>query len=74
MKQGDLVKLLADSLGSVMIGTNSDSEKTWIVGHGTIALFLDNHDEDSLNNKKLMILVEGRVGWIYDDECEVLSD
>ena len=74
MKPGDLVKLLANSLGSVMIGTNSDSEKTWLVDHGTTALFLDNHDEDSLSNKKFMILVKGRVGWIYADECEVIND
>lgn len=74
MKPGDLIKLLSASLGSVTIGTYSDFEKTWLVGHGTAALFLDNHDEDSLSNKRLMILVEGRFGWIYVDECEVLSE
>ena len=75
MKPGDLVKLLADSLGSVMIGSFNPDLETWLVDHGTIAVFLDVYrDEDSINNKKLTILVKVRVGWIYADECEVIID
>jgi hypothetical protein len=75
MKPGDLVKLLGDSLGSVMIGSFNPDLETWLVDHGTIAVFLDVYrDEDSINNKKLTILVKDRVGWIYADECEVIND
>ena len=41
MKPGDLVKLLADSLGGVMIGSFNPDLETWLVDHGTIAVFLD---------------------------------
>ena len=75
MKPGDLVKLLGDSLGGVMIGSFNPDLETWLVDHGTIAVFLDVYrEEDSINNKKLTILVKGRVGWIYADECEVIND
>lgn len=43
---------------------------------GTYAVFLDEFH--SLNEhgreKKLRILVEGRIGWIYESECEVISE
>ena len=75
MKPGDLVKLLADPLGSVMIGSFNPDLETWLVDHGTIAVFLDVYrEEDSINNKKLTILVKGCVGWIYVDECEVIDE
>lgn len=75
MRLGDLVKLLADSLGSVMIGSFNPDLETWLVDHGTIAVFLDVYREEySIRNKKLTILVKGRVGWIYANEREMIND
>lgn len=75
MRLGDLVKLLADSLGSVMIESFNPDSETWLVDHGTIAVFLDVYREEySIRNKKLTILVKGRIGWIYANEREVIND
>lgn len=75
MRLGDLVKLLADSLGSVMIGSFNPELETWLVDHGTIAVFLDVYRKEySIRNKKLTILVKGRVEWIYANEREVIND
>ena len=75
MQSGDLVKLIQDGLGDICVAA-IDSSAVWSVDHGTVAVFIDEHhllNERGLE-KKLMILVEGRMGWIYESECEALNE
>lgn len=75
MQPGDLVKLVHAGSGVVCVAA-IDSSAVWSVDHGTVAVFIDEHrwlNERGLE-KKLIILVEGRVGWIYASECEALNE
>jgi len=76
MKPGDLVKLIQDGLGDVCVASIDDSG-IWGVDHNTVAVFLNEHhwlNERGHEKKKIRILVKGRIGWIYESECEVIDE
>jgi hypothetical protein len=75
MQPGDLVKLVHDGLGDVCVAA-IDNSAIWSVDHGAVAVFIDEYHwlNERGCEKKLMILVEGRTGWIYESECEVLNE
>ena len=75
MQPGDLVKLAHDGPGNVCVAA-INSSIVWSVDHGTVAVFIDEHHwlNESGLEKKLIILVGDRVGWIYESECEALNE
>ena len=76
MKPGDLVKLVSEDHSTRIYVAAIDVREQWIFDEGTSALFLDEHHwlNERGHEKKLRILVEGRIGWIYESECEVISE
>ena len=76
MKPGDLVKLVSDHVSAVVWVADIDDRKRWFFDKGILAIFLDEHHwlNERGDEKKLRILVEGRIGWIYESECEVISE
>ena len=76
MKPGDLVKLVSDDPHAMVYVADIDDRKQRAFDDGTLAVFLDEYHSlnDRGREKKLRVLVEGRMGWIYESECEVISE
>ena len=76
MKPGDLVKLASDNHSAQVYVAAIGIREQWIFNEGTSALFLDEHHwlNERGHEKKLRILVDGRVGWIYESECEAIDE
>lgn len=78
MNPGDLVRLVADpdtSDGVVHVA--------WIpragqqaFDEGTVGVFLGDHTSSQFfdGERKIRILIEGRLGWIYESECEAIDE
>ena len=78
MKPGDLVKLVSHVCPEVVYVAFFDAPKQGAFDNGTHALFLGKHlwTDESLSisgKQKFKILIEGRVGWIYESECKVID-
>ena len=78
MKPGDLVRLTIDPFqGQMAVHVASiPSGDQWAFDDGTTAMVIGEHLDAaiSINDRKLKILVEGRVGWVFESECEVISE
>ena len=76
MKPGDLVKLVSDDHSAQVYVAAIGIREQRIFNEGTSALFLDEHHwlNERGHEKKLRILVDGRVGWIYESKCEVINE
>lgn len=77
MRPGDLVKLVStDHSRQIYVASiNVHVHEQWIFDEGTSALFLDEYHWLNVGcEKKLRILVEGRIGWIFESECEVIDE
>lgn len=80
MKPGDLVRLTIDPFQgqTVVYVASIPSGGQWAFDDGTAALVLGEHLDAAvsmkINDRKLKILVEGRLGWVFESECEVISE
>lgn len=76
MKPGDLVKLISDGPTGVVYVAGTDVREQWTFDEGTLAVFLDEYHwlNERGREKKLRILVECRMGWIYESECEAIDE
>ena len=78
MKTGDLVRLTIDPFqGQMMVHVASiPLGEQWAFNDGTTAMVIGEHLDAAvaINDRKLKILVEGRVGWIFESECEVIDE
>ena len=76
MKPGDLVKLVSDDPHAMVYVAAINGREQRAFDDGTPAVFLDEHHwlNEHGREKKLRILVEGRIGWIYESECEVINE
>lgn len=78
MNPGDLVRLVADpDMSSPFVHV------AWIphagqqaFDEGTVAVFLGDHTVALPldGERKIRILIEGRLGWIYESECEAIDE
>ncbi len=78
MKPGDLVRLTIDPFqGQMVVHVASiPPGDQWVFDDGTTAMVIGEHLDAaiSINDRKLKILVEGRVGWVFESECEVINE
>lgn len=76
MKPGDLIKLVSEDHSTQVYVAGTDVREQWIFDEGTLAVFLDEYHwlNERGREKKLRILVEGRMGWIYESECEAIDE
>jgi hypothetical protein len=78
MKPGDLIRLRADGYGGTLtvwyIKKNAGGFK---VPAGSIALVLKiemNPSHNDPDDHHVNILVDGKLGWIYPEDCEVINE
>ena len=75
MKPGDLVRLrdYRSEVEDVTVGNLDMNQRGWVVPNGTIALVtkIITGRGDAANYH---ILVDGKVGWIYEEDCEVIDE
>lgn len=77
MKPGDLVRLTVDQFqGQMIIYVASIPQATqWHFDDGTLALILGEYfGPEEGAERKLKILVDGRTGWVYETDCEVINE
>ena len=79
MKPGELVKLVSHVYPRRIYVAFFDVPKQGVFDNGTHALFLGKHlwPNESLSisgKQKFKILIEGRLGWIYESECKVIDE
>jgi hypothetical protein len=77
MKRGDLVRLTVDQFqGQMVIYVASIPQSTqWLFDDGTLALVLDEYFGPEVGGeRKFKILVDGRTGWVYESDCEVIDE
>jgi hypothetical protein len=76
MKKGDLVRLYEDGSSDedFTIGSlNPTVEGSWSVPCGTIALVV-KVVPDEVGEPTCHILVDGKMGWAYEYDCEVIDE
>ena len=78
MKPGDLVRL-CDRGGCVVqtVGNMNKNSAGFAVPAGSIALVLEiemNTNQDNPEDCSVHILVDGKQGWIYPEDGEVISE
>jgi hypothetical protein len=73
VKPGDLVRLCDYRPGveDVTVGNLDMNQRGWIVPNGTIAVVTK-----VITGKggPYHILVDGKVGWIFEEDCEVVNE
>ena len=77
MKRGDLVRLTVDQFqGQMVIYVASIPRATqWLFDDGTLALILGEYFGPEVGDeRKFKILVDGRTGWVYESDCEVINE
>ena len=77
MKPGDLVRLVADpeTDGAVVVGWMTPADQQPF-DEGTVAMFLGDHTGAFPfdGERKVRIMIGGRLGWIYESECEAIDE
>jgi hypothetical protein len=79
MKPGDLIRLVADpdmSDGVVHVAWIPPTGQR-AFDEGTVGVFLGDYNFVSPRTdgeRKVRILIEGRLGWIYESECEAIDE
>ena len=75
MKPGDLVRLCDYRPGveDVTVGNLDVNQRGWVVPNGTIAL-VTKVITDRGGAANYHILIDGKVGWIYEEDCEVVNE
>jgi len=77
MKAGDLVRISGDFGDEFTVGNMNKKACGFKVPNGSIALVLEIEMNPAHNDPDVYhahILVEGRIGWIYKSECEVINE
>lgn len=72
MKRGDLVKITDDGDGMFTVGNMNMNAAGFAIPAGSIALVLEISDH--LNLQHVHILVDGKLGWIYPEDGEVIDE
>ncbi len=75
MKPGDLVRLYEPNRGDVYftVGNVDRNQSGWAVPPGTIAV-VTNVIPDKGDGVTYHILVDGKLGWVYEEDCEVVNE
>ncbi len=78
MKPGDLVRLntfFGETTAIVEVPKVS-SLGQFFRENGSIAIFLGEYfpEQNISRGTKLLILIDGRMGWVYDNELEMISE
>ena len=78
MKAGDLVRLCEDSATGVQtVGNMNKRSAGFAVPAGSIALVLEiemNTNQDDPDDCSVHILIDGKQGWIYPEDSEVIHE
>jgi hypothetical protein len=75
MRPGDLVRLCdyRPEVEDVTVGNLDVNQRGWVVPNGTIAL-VTKVITDRGGAANYHILIDGKVGWIYEEDCEVFNE
>lgn len=78
MKPGDLVRLCEEAhTGVQTVGSMNKNSAGFVVPAGSIALVLEiemNTNQDDPDGCSVHILVDGKQGWIYPEDGEVINE
>ena len=78
MKPGDLVRLntFFDEPASIVEVPKSSSSGQFFCENGSIAMFLGEYFPipSIVAEPKSLILIDGRIGWVYDNELEMIDE
>lgn len=77
MKKGDLVRLQELAADNFVVGNMNKNAAGFRVPNGSIALVLKiemNPAHDDLDDYHAHILVDGKLGWIYPEDGEVINE
>ena len=78
MKPGDLVRLRADGYGGTLTVVYIKKKAgVFKVPAGSIALVLKSESgtrHSGPEDHHVHILVDGKMGWIYPEDCEVINE
>jgi hypothetical protein len=77
MKPGDLVRVTEDFNGEFTVGNMNMNASGFKVPAGSIALVLKiemNPSHDDPDDYHAHILVDGKLGWIYPEDGEVIDE
>jgi len=75
MKPGDLVRLYEPNHGGeyFTVGNVNRDLSGWAVPQGTVAL-VTKVIPDRGDGVTCYILVDGKMGWVYEEDCEVIDE
>jgi hypothetical protein len=77
MKPGDLVRLQQPAADNFVVGNMNKNAGGFRVPNGSIALVLEiemNPAHNDLDDYHAHILVDGKLGWIYPEDGEVINE